>query len=68
MIQYFPEPKSLGKVKGELDLSDYATKIDLKNPTGVDTSSFPKKKTDLAYLKSDVDKLDIDRLKNLPSN
>ena len=43
MIQYFPEPKSLGKVKGELDLSDYATKIDLKNPTGVDTSSFPKK-------------------------
>ena len=40
----FPEPKSLeerGKVK--LDLSNYATKTDLKNAAGVDTSSFAKK-------------------------
>ena len=54
-------------LKGELDLSNYATKADLKNATGVDTSSFAKK-TDLANLKSDVDKLDIDKLKNVPTN
>ena len=43
----------------------YATKADLKNATGVDTSSFAKK-TDLAKLTSDVEKLDIDKLKNEP--
>ena len=42
-------------------------KIIFKNATGVDTSDFAKK-TDLANLKSDVDKLDIDKLKNIPSN
>ena len=42
-------------------------KEDLKNATGVDASSFAKK-TDLANLTSDVDKFDIDRLKNLPNN
>ena len=68
MSEYFPEPKSLGgKVKVELDLSNYATKTDLKNATGIDTSSFAKK-VDLANLKSNVDKLDIDKLKNLPTN
>ena len=68
MSQYFPEPKSLGgKVKVELDLSNYATKADLKNATGVDTSDFAKK-TDSANLKSDIDKLDIDELKNVPTN
>ena len=41
--------------------------IDLKNVTGVDISSFTKK-TDLANLKSTVDKLDIDELKNVPTN
>ena len=66
--EYFPEPKSLGgKVKVELDLSNYATKTDLKNATGIDTSSFAKK-VDLANLKSNVDKLDIDKLKNVPTN
>ena len=49
----------------ELDLSDYATKADLKNVTGVDTSKFAKK-VDLASLKPNVDKLDIDKLKNVP--
>ena len=50
MSEYFPEPKSLGgKVKVELDLSNYATKADLKNATGVDTSDFAKK-TDSANL------------------
>ena len=46
----------------ELDLSDYATKADLKNATGVDTSSFAKK-NDFANFKPDVDKLEIDKLK-----
>ena len=67
MSKYFPEPKSSGgRVKVELDLSNYATKTDLKNATGVDTSNFAKK-VDLPNLKSDVDKLDIDKLKNVPS-
>ena len=48
-------------MKVELDLSNYARKEDLKNATGVD------KKTDLANLKSHVHKLDIDKLKNVPS-
>ena len=68
MSEYFPELTfSGGRVKLELDLSNYATKTDLKNAAGVDTSSFAKK-IDLANLKSDVDKLDIDELKNVPTN
>ena len=67
MSEYFPKPKSSGgKVKVELDLFNYATKADLKNATGVDTSKFAKK-VDLANLKSNVDKLDIDKFKNIPS-
>ena len=54
-------------LKCELDLSNYATKLDLKNVTGVDTLDFAKKAY-LANLKRDVDKLDIDKLKNVPSN
>ena len=42
-------------------------KSDLKNATGVDTSQFAKK-ADLASLKSDVEKLDIDELEKLPSS
>ena len=53
-------------VKVELDLFNYATKVDLKNATGADTSKFAKK-VDLASLKSNVDKLDIIKLKNVPS-
>ena len=61
MSECFLEPKSLkGRVKVELDLSNYARKSDLKKATGVDTSSFAKK-TDLAGLKSEIDKLDIDK-------
>ena len=68
MSEYFPRPKSLGaNVKVELDLSNYATKTDLKTATGVDTSPFSKN-IDLANLKSAVDKLDIDKLKIVPSN
>ena len=68
MSEYFPEPKSFGgRVKVELDLSNYATKTDLENATGVDTLSFAKN-IDLAYLKSDVDKSYIDKLKNISTN
>ena len=67
MSEYFPKPKSLeANVKVELDLSNYATKAGLRNVTGVDTSDFAKR-NDLANLKSDEDKLDIDKLKNVPS-
>ena len=68
MNEYFPELKSSGgRVKVELDLSNYAKKADLKNAAGVDTSQFAKK-VDLANLKSNVDKLKIDKLKNVPNN
>ena len=68
MSECFPKTKSAGtNVKVELDLSNYATKADLKNATGVAKSKFAKK-VHLANLKSDVDKLDIDKLKNVPAN
>ena len=47
-------------------MSNYATKSDLKNVTSVGTLNFGKK-TDLANLKSDFDKVDIDELKTIPS-
>ena len=50
MSEFFPQPKSSGRtVKVELDLSNYATKADLKNETGVDASKFVKT-IDLASL------------------
>ena len=54
-------------VKVELDLSNYATTADSNNAAGVDTLHFAKK-ANLVDLKSDVDKLDIDKLKNVPSS
>ena len=67
MSEYFPKSKSSGgRVKVELDLPWYATKLDLKNATDVDTLKFPKK-VDLASLKSNVDK-DIDKLKSVRTN
>ena len=67
MSEYFPKPKSSGgKVKAEQNLINNVTKGELKNAAGVDTSDFPNK-VDLANLKSDADKLDIDKLKNVPS-
>ena len=65
MSKYFHEPK--GKVNIELVLSNYATKTDLRNATAINTSSFAKK-VDLPNLESNVDKLDIDKLKNVPTN
>ena len=49
----------------KVDLSNYATKTDLKNVTQVDSSSFALK-TNLASLKTEVDKLDIDMLVSVP--
>ena len=65
--QYFPKPfRSLGRnINVKVDLSNYATKTDLKNVTHVDTSSFALK-TNLASLKTEVDKLDIDKLAPVP--
>ena len=74
MSEYFPEPKSSsGTVEIELDLSNYATKSNLKHATGVDTSKLAKKvdlaKVDLTIrFQSNGDKLDIDKSKNVPSN
>ena len=52
-------------MKVELDLSNYATKSDLKGATGIDTSKFVKK-VDLSNLKSDIDYSDIDKFKTVP--
>ena len=66
MSEYFSKSKSLGgRVKVELDLSNYATKTDLKNATGAGTSKSAKR-VDLGNLKSNVDRSDIDKLKNVP--
>ena len=63
MSQYFPKPYEAfsGDINVKVDLSNYATKADIKNILHVDTSSFALK-TNLAYLKTEVDKLDIDKL------
>ena len=57
MGQYFPKPfRSFGRnINVRVDLSNYATKIDLKNLTHIDTSSFALK-TNLASLKTEVGK------------
>ena len=52
-----------GNVKVELDLCNYATKMDLKNTAGVDMLKFDTSRVDLAGLKSEIDKLDIDTSK-----
>ena len=68
MSDFFPDPKSSGgRVKVELDLSIYTTKAALKTAAGVHTSKFAKK-VDLAKLKSNADKVDIDKLKDVPVN
>ena len=68
MSTYYPPYKSSGQnVKVELDLSNYATKTDLKNITHVDVSSYASK-TNLAALKSEVDKIDVDKLKTTPAD
>ena len=61
MSEYFPKPKSFGgRVRVELDLSNYASKADIKRGTGFNTSKFAEK-VNLANLKAVVDKLDINK-------
>ena len=68
MSQYYPSYKSSSNnIKVELDLANYATKTDLKNITHVDVSSFASK-TNLAALKTEVDKIDADKLKTTPAD
>ena len=66
MSTYYPPYKSSSQnIKAELDLANYATKDDVKNITHVDVSSFASK-TNSAALKSEVDKIDVDKLKTTP--
>ena len=63
MSQYCPKPYVPfgGDINVKVDLSNYATKTDIKNVSHVDTSSFAIK-SNLASLKTEINKLDIDKL------
>ena len=67
MSHYFPKSfRRFGRnIKIKIDLPNYATEIDLKNVTHVDTSCFALK-TKLANLKTEDDKLDVDKLAQVP--
>ena len=70
MSQYFPKPFNShfgDNMKIKIDLSNYATKADIKNILHVNTSSFGLK-TNLSNLKTEVDKLDIDKLAPIPAD
>ena len=68
MGTYYPPYKSSSNnIKVKLDLTNYATKNDIKNITHVDVSSFASK-TNLAALKAEVDKIDVDKLKTTPTD
>ena len=68
MSEYFPKPQSQEKnIKVKIDLTNYATKDDINNVTHVDTASFPLK-TNSSSLKTEVDKLDIDKLVPIPND
>ena len=65
--QYFPPYGSTNNIKVELDLANYATKDDVENITHVDVSGYATK-TNLAALKTEVDKIDVDKLKTRPTD
>ena len=68
MTQYYPPYRnSSNNIKVKLDLVNYATKTDLKNITHADVSSFASK-TNLASLKTKIDKIDTDKLKTVPAD
>ena len=69
MSQYFPKPYEPfgGDINVKVDLSNYATKTDLKNISHVDVSSFALK-SNLANLKTEADKLNIDKLTPIPND
>ena len=64
---YPPYKSSSNNIKVELDLSNYATKKDINDITHVDVSGFARK-TYLAALKTEVDKIDADKLKTTPDD
>ena len=64
---YPPYKRSSNNIKVELDLTNYARKPDLKNITHTVVSSFASK-TNLAALKTEVDKIDTDKLKTVPDD
>ena len=64
---YSPYKGFSNNIKVELDLTNYTTKTDLKNITHVDVSSYASK-TNLSALKSEVDKIDIEKLKTVPDD
>ena len=67
MSQYFPKPYKPfgGDINVKVCLSNYATKTDLKDATGIDTSNFALK-SNLASLKTEADKLVIKKLVTVP--
>ena len=67
MSQYFPTPYEPfgGDIHVKVDLSNYATKADLKKATRVDTSNLAGK-SDLASLKAEIGQIDVDKLKTVP--
>ena len=69
MSQYFPKPYEPfgGDINVKVDLSNYATKTDLKNTSHIDVSSYALK-SNLTNLKTEVDKLDIDKLTPVPTD
>ena len=67
MSYYPPYRSSRNNIKAELDLANYATKDDAKNITHVDVNSFASK-NNLAALKTEVDKIDTDKLKTAPTD
>ena len=67
MSKYFPPYNNSSKNKVELDVSNYATKKDIKDITHIDASGFGSN-TNLAALKTEVDKIDTDKLKTVPNN
>ena len=68
MSEYFPKPfRSRQNIQIKVDLSNYATKTDIKNITDVDTSNFALK-TNLANLKTETDILDIGKLVPIPAD
>ena len=69
MSQYFPKPYEPfgGDINVKVDLSNYATKTDIKSISHIDTSSFPLK-SNLTSIQTEVDKLDINKLKSLPND
>ena len=69
MSQYFPKPYEpfVGDITVKVDLSNYATKADLKDISHIDISNFALK-SNLASLKTEVDKQDIDKLTPVPND